>query len=60
MVCHHLAKFVCHRFYIGDIFLVCHVIKQDHVVTESGDYNNKNPSRNWSSGDIMVLVCHMI
>ena len=60
MVCHHLAKFVCHRFCIRYIFLVCHVIKQDHVVTESGDYNNKNPSRNCSSGDIMVLVYDMI
>ena len=25
--------------------LICHMIKQDHVIKESGDYNDKHPSR---------------
>ena len=61
MVCHHPAKFGGNRFCTSrDILLVCHVIKQDHVVTGSGDYDNKNPSKNRSSEDIMVLVYYMI
>ena len=33
MVCHHPAKFGGNRFRTSrDILLVCHVIKQDHVV----------------------------
>ena len=25
--------------------LACHVVKQDHVIKGSGDYNDKKPSR---------------
>ena len=25
--------------------LACHVVKQDHVIKGSGDYNDKTPSR---------------
>ena len=43
MVCHHLAQFRGHR-YCGSrdmIFLVCHVIYQDHVIKGSGEYINR-------------------
>ena len=36
---YQLAKFG------GDKFLVCQVIKQDHVIKGSGDYSNTSPSR---------------
>ena len=47
MVCHHLTKFGVHRYCSSRdvMFLVCHVIKQDHVIERSGDYNDRNPSR---------------
>ena len=77
MVCHHLAKFGGHRYCSSrDItFLVCHVIKQGHVIKGSGDYINRcclststlrhHPAkfgghRHCSRGDIMVLVCFVI
>ena len=56
-------------------FLVCHVIKQGHVIKGSGDYINRcclststlchHPAkfgghRHCSRGDIMVLVCLVI
>ena len=44
MVCYHLAKFGGHRYCSSrDMFVVCHVIKQDHK--GSGDYNNRSPLR---------------
>ena len=30
---------------VVQIFLACHVIKQDHMIKGSGDYNNKSSSR---------------
>ena len=46
MVFPHLAKFGGHRYYSNRaIFLVCHVIKQDHVVKGLGDHNDRSPSR---------------
>ena len=45
MLC-HLAKFGGHRYCISkDMFLVCHVIKQDHVIKGSSDYNDMSLSR---------------
>ena len=39
MVCHHLVKFGGHRYCSsrGIMLLLCHVIKQDHVIKGSGD-----------------------
>ena len=46
MVYHHLAKFSAHSYFcIRDMFLVYHMIKQDHIIKESGDYNGKSPLR---------------
>ena len=47
MLYHHLARFDSHRCCSSrDImFLVCHMIKQDHITKESGDYNDRRPSR---------------
>ena len=45
MVYHHLAKFGGHRYCSRDMFLLCQVIKQDHIIKRSGDYNDKSPSR---------------
>ena len=46
MVCQHLAKYGGHKYFSSrDMFLVCHVIRQDHVVKGSDDYNDRNPSR---------------
>ena len=45
MKSHDLAKFDSHR-YCGSrdvMFLLCHVIWQDHVIKGSGDYSNRNP-----------------
>ena len=65
MLCHHLAKFRGQRYCSSrDMFLVCHVIKQNHVIKGSDDYDNRTigaPSksgghRQCSSGDIMVLT----
>ena len=54
------------------MFLVCHVIKQDHVIKGSGDHDvddslkvSHHPSkfgshRHRGIGDIMLLVCHVI
>ena len=45
MVCHHLSKFVGHRYCSSrDMFLVCHAIKQDHVIKRAGDYSDNLPS----------------
>ena len=47
MVYHCLAKFGGHGHCSSrDIMcLVCHVIKQDHIIKGSGDYNVRNPSK---------------
>ena len=47
MVYHHLAKFGGHRYCSSTdiIFLVCHVIKLEHTIKWSGDYNKKSPSK---------------
>ena len=54
------------------MFLVCHVIKQDHIIKGSGDHDvddslkiSHHPSklgshRHRGIGDIMLLVCHVI
>ena len=53
----------------SNMFLVCHVISQDHVMEESFVYIIRSPSikstmygghRHCGSGDLMVLVCHVI
>ena len=45
MVCRHLAKFVGDRYCSNrDMFLVCHVIKKDHMIKASGEYNNRSLS----------------
>ena len=45
MVCHRFAKFGSHSYCSSrNMFLVCHVIKQDHVIKELGKYNDRNPS----------------
>ena len=45
MVCHRLAKFGGHSYCSSrNMFLVCHVIKQDHVIKGLGEYNDRNPS----------------
>ena len=47
MIYHHYAKFGGHRYCSSrDIMiLVCHVIKQDHIIKGSGDYYIRSPSR---------------
>ena len=47
MLCHHLAKFGGHRYRSSRniLFLVCHAIKQDHVIKGSGDYNDRSSSK---------------
>ena len=46
MVCHHLAIFGGRKICTSrdKMLLLCHVIKQVHVVEGSGDYNNRSPS----------------
>ena len=44
MVYHNLPKFGDYRYgSSGDIFLVCHVIKQDHVLKVSSDLIGRSP-----------------
>ena len=39
MVCHHLAKLGSHKYSSNrDMFLVCHMIKQDHIIKGGSDY----------------------
>ena len=47
MVSHHPANFDDHRHYDGGeiMFLICHVILQDHVSQEARDFVDKSPSR---------------
>ena len=47
MIYHHLAKFGGHSYCSSKdiMFLVCHVIKQDHAIKGSGDSNDSSPSR---------------
>ena len=45
MVYHHIAKFGGHRYCNSSMFLVCHIIKKDHITKVSGDYNHKSSSR---------------
>ena len=47
MVCHHLAKFGGHSYSnsIDIIFLICHGVKQDHLIKRSGGYSDKSPLR---------------
>ena len=46
MIWYHLAKFGGHKYCSsGDKPLVCHVIKQDHIIQGWSDYNNTSPSR---------------
>ena len=51
------------------MFLVCHVISQNHVIIWSFDFMGKRNSRLFclflchrycGSGDIMILVCNVI
>ena len=43
MVCHHPAKFGSHRYCSsrGIIFLICRLIKQNHVIKRSAEYNDR-------------------
>ena len=34
---HYLVKFGRNRYFSRDVVLVCHVIKQDHIIKGSGD-----------------------
>ena len=51
-----------------DMFLVCHVIKEDHINKGSGDYDLKvvhlpvklAANRHCNSRYIIALVCHVI
>ena len=53
-VYHHLAKFGGHRRCSSrNIFLVYHVIKQDHIIKGSGDYNDRGPQGNPTSVTIL-------
>ena len=47
MVYHDLAKFGGRRYCSSrdKLFLICHVIKQDYVIKEAGDYNDSSHSR---------------
>ena len=42
-ICHHLVKFVGHRYHSSRdlMFFVCQLIQQ-HVIEGSDEYNNKN------------------
>ena len=44
MICHHLAL-VAIGIAVEEMFLVCHVIKQDYAIEGSGDYSDSSPSR---------------
>ena len=44
MVSHHLAKFDGHMYCSSrGIYLVSHMIEQDHVIKGSSDYNDRSP-----------------
>ena len=46
MVFYRLSNFDGHRYCSSrNMFLICHVIMQDHVIKKSGDYKDKSPSR---------------
>ena len=46
MAYHCLVKFGGHSYASSkDMFLVYHVIKQDHTIKRSGYYNNSSPLR---------------
>ena len=77
MACHHLTKFGDPRYCRSrDIFLVCHLIKQDRLikkwwwdegkgggevaVTIGAPQVKFGAHRHCSSGDIMGLVRHVI
>ena len=44
MIYHHLAKFGGHSAVV-EMFLVCHVIKEDNLNKGSGGYNDRSPSK---------------
>ena len=58
MVCHHLTKFGGQRYCSSrDItFLVCHVIKQVHVIEGSGNYNDRSFSRQVTILPSLVII----
>ena len=59
MLYHHIAKFgdqVTIGIVVVEMFLVCHVIKQDHIVKGSGDYEDKSAAAPTSP---MVFFCHV-
>ena len=57
MVYHYLPKFEGHRSCTSrDMFLVCQMIKQDHVIKGSGDYKDRNPSRSVTTLPRLVVI----
>ena len=56
--CHQLAKFGGHRDISGRgvMFLVCHVIKQDHVIQGWDDYNDRSPTREVTILPSLVVI----
>ena len=58
MACHLIIKFGDHRYgssrYI--MILVCHVIKQDHVVKGCSDCKKRNPLRYVATVSSLVVI----
>ena len=38
------------------MFLICHVIKQDHVINGSSDYNDTRPLRSFTTLSSLVII----
>ena len=58
IVCHHLTKFGGQGYCSSRdiIFLVCHVIKQVHVIKGSGNYNDRSLSRQATILQSLVII----
>ena len=41
----NLPSLVAIGILVEVMFLICHVIKQDHIIKGSGDYNDRIPSK---------------
>ena len=61
MVSHDLAKFGSIKYCSNrDMFLVCHVIKQDRVIKGSSVYNDRSPSVQVSTLPSLVVICTLV
>ena len=61
MLYHNLTKFGDHRYFSSrDMFLVCHVIKQGHIIKGLDGYKDRSPSKEVTILSSLVAIFTLV